>query len=295
MGDLMQDDDASSFATVLNRAIRYRGLTLESIRRRLDAHGVTVSAATLSYWQNGRSQPTRAHSQRILTALEEVLQLSEGELTSMAPVNPIRRRRTPATSQEDLPEPVEELLDRAGQSNRLLRRISTHVVLTIAPDRSESSEVVRQVVQCLQAGTDRFPVVVEMDEGSDQEVHGLANCTPGHTIEVPERGLKFTEMHLSRPLRHGEFMMFEFLTTIGPGGEPSTAFGIASGKLSELVIEIQFPLHDLPRRVVSYIRTLEQDLGLDSPDLVELPVAEGSAQLVKVDVQPAIHMVSWEW
>ena len=56
----MDGADATDFASVLGRAIRERGLTLESIRRRLEQQGVTVSVATLSYWQNGRSHPTRS-------------------------------------------------------------------------------------------------------------------------------------------------------------------------------------------------------------------------------------------
>ena len=58
----MNPDQPESFAEVLTAAIQGRGLSLERIRARLDAAGVPVSIATLSYWQSGRSLPTRSRS-----------------------------------------------------------------------------------------------------------------------------------------------------------------------------------------------------------------------------------------
>ena len=40
---------------------------------RLDAAGVPVSIATLSYWQSGRSLPTRSRSYHTLVELERIL------------------------------------------------------------------------------------------------------------------------------------------------------------------------------------------------------------------------------
>jgi hypothetical protein len=56
------------FAEVLREAIRARGLGLERIRERLLAHGVSVSMATLSYWQSGRSRPERRDGDRHVDA-----------------------------------------------------------------------------------------------------------------------------------------------------------------------------------------------------------------------------------
>ena len=197
----MDGADATDFASVLGRAIRERGLTLESIRRRLEQQGVTVSVATLSYWQNGRSHPTRAHSQRTLTALEAILKIPPGSLVSVAPANPVKRRSSAVPGARPLPAEVSALLDSVGRPAQTLRKLSTHIVLVIAPDRTISSEVVRQVVQCTTAGASSFPVVVTKVPGVPQEVHGLSNCTAGMVHEVPEQELVLTEMQLSRPLR----------------------------------------------------------------------------------------------
>lgn len=50
------------FAAILRAAVQARGLSLDSLRRELSRHGHELSAATLSYWQSGRSQPERASS-----------------------------------------------------------------------------------------------------------------------------------------------------------------------------------------------------------------------------------------
>ncbi|GAA1395216.1 hypothetical protein [Luteococcus peritonei] len=292
----MQDDESSAdFASVLGQAIRERGLTLDSIRRRLEQHGVTVSVATLSYWQNGRSHPTRAHSQRTLSALERVLNMPPGALVQVAPANPVKRRASSVGGPTPLPQPVSELLARAGQSSQYLRKHSSHIVMGMAPDRSPSSELVRQVVQCTKAGTASFPVVSTMEPGVQQEVHGLSNCVAGAVTEVPEKELVLTEMHLTRPLRLGEYLMLEYMTTLAPDPSGTTSFGVMMDKLSELVLEVQFPLDDPPARVVSYTSASGGGPETADEEALEVTLSEGAAQVVKVDCPAAVHMMSWEW
>ena len=76
-------DPTPNFSEVLSRAVQARGLSLDRIRARLEAAGVPVSNATLSYWQSGRSLPTRARSLRTLVELEAILQLEPGTLIEL--------------------------------------------------------------------------------------------------------------------------------------------------------------------------------------------------------------------
>lgn len=292
----MPGQEAADFAPVLAAAIKARGLTLESLRRRLEERGVTVSVATLSYWQNGRSLPTRAHSQNTLGVLEEVLDVEPGTLTSMAPVTPARRRTNSARRQRhaELPRTVDEAMRVAGLDTSRLRKMSLHLTLHVAADHTHESEVLRTVVQCLVGGTDSFPVVVQMDGTLAYQVHPLRNCSVARSWQIPEQGLVLTEMRLSRPLRLGELAMYEYRSSI-PAGEDSTDFGIALPRLQELVLEVQFAPTAVPRRVVGYTRTVDHDPGMDSPDAVELPLAEGLAQYVRLDVPAGIYMIGWQW
>ncbi|MCP9954460.1 hypothetical protein LUX33_42755 [Actinomadura madurae] len=68
------------FAGALRQAVQASGLTLDRIRHRLGRQGLTVSVATLSYWQRGRSRP---RSRTVVVALEEILQVPPGSLTEL--------------------------------------------------------------------------------------------------------------------------------------------------------------------------------------------------------------------
>lgn len=81
-------DGVEQFHEVLRAAVITRGLSLERIAAHLRARGHTVSIATLSYWQSGRSLPSRATSLRALGALETVLGIPRGALARLAPLPP---------------------------------------------------------------------------------------------------------------------------------------------------------------------------------------------------------------
>ncbi|MDN5562489.1 hypothetical protein EDD41_1360 [Luteococcus japonicus] len=288
----------SDFASVLNDAIKSRGLTLERIRHRLEELDVKVSVATLSYWQNGRSQPVRAHSGRTLAALEEVLELEPGTLVSTAPMSAKRRRSGNGPGPLPIPKTVEEALLQAGLSRDHLRTVSTHVTAMVAPDRTQSSEVIRKVAQCVVGGAKDFPLVVQDDDGDPdggEEVHGLSNCHVGQRIVIPQKELAVTQMLLPRSLRQGEYIMFEYMTTLAPTTEPTQMMALAVPHTGEVVMEVQFSRGAVPKRVVGYTASPEDELTVSHPAAVELPVSEGLAQLIKLDVPPSLCVVQWEW
>lgn len=57
-------DTEAGFALALRETVQGRGLSLDPVRERLATRGISISLATLSYWQRGRSQPEQAHSLR---------------------------------------------------------------------------------------------------------------------------------------------------------------------------------------------------------------------------------------
>lgn len=302
----MPTDPGPDFATVLSEAIKARGLSLERIRHRLEAAGVKISVATLSYWQNGRSLPSRTQSQLALAALESVLELEPGTLTSLAPVAQTRRRPRQAQAMVELPSSVEDALEQAELATGRLRTVTATVTLTVAADRTYSSEVIRKVVQCVEPGTSCFPLVVDDDGlatgGAVQEVQALANCTVGRRFRVPGDSLIITEMLLPRPLRQGELLMLEYLTAFAPGRQATDSarsLGLAAQRMNVLVLEAHFCERDLPSRVVAFSVPPGEDPGeqtdLDRPGAVELSLLGGVAQSVHLDVSPGLYFLRWEW
>lgn len=63
----------TTFPETLAAAISARQVTLDSLSRQLRALGTPVATASLSYWQTGRSVPSRPSSMRALGNLETLL------------------------------------------------------------------------------------------------------------------------------------------------------------------------------------------------------------------------------
>ena len=100
------------FHEALRIAVEARGLALERISAHLHARGHTISIATLSYWQSGRSLPGRPASLRALGALESILDVPRGHLAGLLPGPPPAAAApiTPLALAPVLPAP--ERLDR---------------------------------------------------------------------------------------------------------------------------------------------------------------------------------------
>lgn len=87
----------ASFQAALRAAVDRRGLPLDRVVARLRARGHSMSVATLSYWQSGRSVPSRQSSLLALGALEAILQVPRGSLARLVPmpVADVAARPTP--------------------------------------------------------------------------------------------------------------------------------------------------------------------------------------------------------
>jgi hypothetical protein len=207
------------FATALRAAIQARGLGLERIRDRLRGQGVSVSLATLSYWQSGRSRPERRDSMVVLEHLENVLELAPGALVSLlGPPRPRGRWLSKAkdhpgitrlwSDSEQIDEAIREVDTRWDER---LTRISQHDIVTVGPDRDERSIVSRQVLRAEADGPDRWVVILHIDEHDRTLplVRPLRHCRLGRVVNRPTDGLLVAELLFDRPLSRGETIITE--------------------------------------------------------------------------------------
>ncbi|MFG2086589.1 MULTISPECIES: hypothetical protein [unclassified Spirillospora] len=181
------------FAGALRQAIQASGLTLERIRHRLGRRGLTVSVATLSYWQRGRSRP---RSRSVVVALEEVLRVPPGTLTELlddsAPTAPAVRGGLGAgpSGADGRGRPVRELwpdpdryaglvgqLDRSGDHR--LERLSIHDVYRLDEARRSWTLSVRTV---LRAAGDDIDRVVCVHQTGGVQAGGVRQPGNGGTV-----------------------------------------------------------------------------------------------------------------
>lgn len=256
----MTTDDGGSqtqdgFAVVLRGAIAARGISLDQLRRALARKGVTVSVATLSYWQSGRSRPERATSLAAIGPLEECLELPRGFLASRLPTS--RRRQTrdeefydqaqlPDTSvrPHHIGQAVEQLdLDYSGAT-----WVSIHDRIRLDRNRMETMHEVRLLLRARRDGFDRFPVWMETDDPSIYPViTALTNCRVGRVREFREHRGIAVEMLLERPLRQEETMLVEHrLSFVGPQTPKTYVWRRVVTPSREVVMEIQFDPETVP-------------------------------------------------
>ncbi|GAB3622493.1 hypothetical protein GCM10027418_05750 [Mariniluteicoccus endophyticus] len=290
----------SDFATTLNQAVRDKRLTLERIRARLASAGTPVSIATLSYWQTGRSLPTRSSSLRVVTELERVLDLNEGTLTSLASEERRRRSRHLADWEKVIPsaDVAAGIITEMGMELPPgdLTRLTVHDTLTVDHDRTEATQLTRMVLRAERSGALRWPVVLEQDAetGVVADVNAVSSCTVGETVAIPERNLTVAEMILPRPLERGELAMVEFLVTFGRTNRQS--FRIERSCVNparEIALEARFPRDAEPRETVAFKRPQMED-GEDI-DLREVTLDGHGAQFIVHDPDPGVYGLRWEW
>ncbi|GAB3833422.1 XRE family transcriptional regulator [Kribbella italica] len=241
---------SDEFATVLRAAIRARGLGLERIRDRLRAQGVTVSLATLSYWQSGRSRPERRDSLVAVALLESVLEVPAGTLSSS--LGPPRRRgrwlSTVPSSEVAAywaePDPVEDAVSEVDiRWDERLTRISQHDRVYVGAEGGELAYHSRQVLRAEADGPDRWVVIMHLDEHDRPlpAIRPLRHCHLGRVVSRPADGLLVAELLFDRPLRKGETVITEHELVNSPPYPPADNYERKFRlPVREYVLEISF-------------------------------------------------------
>lgn len=291
--------DQPGFAEVLSRAVQARGLSLDRIRARLEAAGVPVSNATLSYWQSGRSLPTRARSLRTLVELEGILQLEPGSLIELIRTADGRTRHQLFAWQSVVPsgEIAEQVIAEMGiEVSGRISRVTVHDTLTIDAHRNETSQLTRQVLRAERSGVQSFPVVYqgEGDEPGAPEVEAVFGCHVGKVVDVPERQLTVAEMVLPRPLQRGELVLTEYLVTMKPA--PSTQMTRSVyDNAREIALAVQFHPAALPKEAYAFTLPSLKDPDAPETGVVRLPVLDNQIQYVRLDAEPGVQGLRWSW
>ncbi|MGY0232093.1 hypothetical protein [Longispora urticae] len=279
------------FARALRAAISASGLSLSRIRQRLHLRGVDVSAATLSYWQSGRSRPTRARSRELLRHLAEVL---GGDLL---PPPPPPDGRVPHEVLWHRPDVVSALIARlGGTADPVLTQLRQHDRMTVGPDGRERAMWSRQV---LRAGGDRATRLLlihqaETPGSPPPTVSAVRGCRPGRVVSDPGTGHTVAELLFERPLRRGESVITEHRMEFHPPFPPATYFERKFRlPVREYVQEVRFHPDAVPAHCYQQV----SDSATGSPHRVRgLRIdASHSVHAVALDVRPGVFGIQWAW
>ncbi|WP_236653373.1 helix-turn-helix domain-containing protein [Streptacidiphilus melanogenes] len=290
------------FDVALREAIAERGLTLERIADRLRARGITLSVATLSFWQNGRCRPERARSLVALAAVEEVLRQPPGALSALlGPPRP-RGRRTGAAS---CGTPLSEVWTRDGQDPGLwhaldtrwdltLSRLSCHSRLNVDAERRQRSLWNRRLLRAEGDGADRWIAVLRADPAATApEVEVAGPCRLGTVVHAVDHGLLAAEILFDRPLVRGESVIVEYTAHWAPAGPPVSRLGTRlNRRIRERLLEVRFDPAAQPRSCHVFRSTAVQTPPQER--LLRLDRA-CTVHAVALGAGPGRFGIRWEW
>jgi len=288
---------SDAFAEALRSAITTRGLGLERIRDRLLRQGVSVSPATLSYWQSGRSRPERRESLQALALIEDVLEVPTGSLSGLlGPPRPRGRwlNRVPDpgfAAYWPSPDPVADAVRSVDTRwDDRLTRLSQHDVVTVGADRTERSFRSRQVLRAECDGPDRWVVVLHLDEHGHPPplIEPVRHCRLGQTVSRPEDGLLVAELLFDRPLSRGDTVITEHILVNQPPHPLATNYERKFRRpVREYVLEVSF--EEPPKAITRYERW-EGDV-----EHAVSVTAETSVHGVALNFGPGYYGFRWSW
>jgi hypothetical protein len=294
LGTLLRE---GPFDAALRAAIRARGLSLDRLREHLHARGVSVTTATLSYWQSGRSRPERRDSVRGLRQLEAVLEVPAGALVALLGPPRARPRRTGVA---DIGHfwPDGGRIDAAVSDvdtrwDERLTRLSQHDVVAVGPGREELEFHSRQVLRAEADGPDRWVVILHLDEHDRPlpELRSLRGCRVGRSVHQPGDGLLVVELLFGRPLVRGETVLTEH-TLVNRAPHPLATNYERKFRLPvrEYVLEIRFS----PDAVPAVCRRFAEQDGKPGEYTDVVPEA-AAVHGVALGFGPGRYGFEWAW
>ncbi|MEL4503897.1 hypothetical protein AAEX63_03235 [Luteococcus sp. H138] len=282
--------EGNLFAERLTQALGKRNLPLSRVQARLVAMDQKVSVASLSYWANGRSLPTRARSYGVVQALEIVLGLEPGDLTGAIDTGPQNYPLATILHRDELL--AESVRQHNLPSTQLWNHDAISHMVLIDRDSCERAMTTKLALRAVTPGAQNWAIVVERIGKQDIEAHGDHIAPLRRQIRIAP-DLTILEFGLDNPLERGQTVVTEHQINFPAGNTPSKDSGYAlraTAKLLSLTVEF---LDELPRQIY---RTF-QSPGDDAPVRIDQPllIREGTVHYALTDALPGMHAIAWEW
>ncbi|MFH8370666.1 hypothetical protein [Streptomyces sp. NPDC018031] len=294
------DGPDTTFASVFRQALRRRRLSLERIRDHLQAHDITVSLATLSYWQSGRSQPEKPQSLRAVDALEPLLGLPTGTLSSL--LGPRRPRgwappHDPAAIRGVYGEnsDVEQVLGEAfPHFNADLRRLVVQEAVNVNEHRFIDETRVTTVVRAVRSGVRHLTVIHSLDSPKAETIDLTVPYGPAPAIRfLPEVDCVAADIPLGRRLAVNETAVVEYTLRSRADGLSRQHDRRVTTPLRAYLLHVRFHPRALPSSCWHYYRR-----QLDGePQRRHRATLDDfhTTHLLPAKCTPGVYGIEWTW
>ncbi|WP_030570655.1 polysaccharide deacetylase family protein [Streptomyces aureocirculatus] len=301
MPNTFDDGPDATFATVFRQALRRRGLPLERIRDHLQAHGIHVSLATLSYWQSGRSQPEKAQSLRAVDALEPLLGFPAGTLRSLLgprrprgwapPHNPTAVRDVYGENSD-----VEQVL---GESfphfNAGVRHLVIHETVNVNEHRFVDETRVTMVVRAVRSGVEHLTVIHSLDSPEAETIALSVPFGPPPPIRfLPGLDCVAADLPLARRLATNETAVVEYtLRAASTVGVSTFHERRVISPLRSYLLQARFHPRAVPSNCWHFYR---KQLGDEPQSRHRVTLDEfHTTHLLPTKCTPGVYGIEWEW
>lgn len=293
-------DGVTDFPDALRLAIEHRGLSLDRIQARLSAAGASVSTATLSYWQSGRTRPERVTSLVALSHLERILELPAGVLARrLGPPRP-RGHWHPGSAEYHPyalwsdPESIAAVRSQINtQWDGRLSRISVHDRIYLGPDRTERLVRSRLVLRAEVDGPDRWAATYMGPEHcAPPTLHAVPPSRLGRRVVLPDTEILAAEILFDHALAKNETTICEFGVTNPRPGVSTFYEGKFRLPVREYLLEVSFTPPAIPAVVEQY-----EASTLTAAETTR-PLTVDSAQHVHalcLGFGPGRFGIRWQW
>ncbi len=288
-----------AFATAFAGALEERGVGLTWLRDRLRARGHLLSLGALSYWRSGQREPSRQVSLDAVDAIEEVLGLDAGALSSH-----LRGRG------REGPTPFDELVGLARQVGRDRGLVGEDVVdrlaLDLVVDVDERGRVVQvRVTQVLVAAVEGAASVTmfvapgvgagdtafDVPGEADTHLQAISGCRVDGVVHVVD-GISAATLRFDRPLALGESVVTEVvMVPLSDEAALDAEWGaVAEQRLESCMVWARFHPARLPARTwVGF-----QEAGITHEWEARMVGATGLHHR-QTDFGPGLLTLRWEW
>ncbi|MCO5309604.1 MAG: hypothetical protein M9891_10005 [Austwickia sp.] len=301
---MADERDAISFPQALRAAVRARGLGLQRISAHLRRKGHHVSSATLSYWQSGRSAPSRFTSLAAIGELEVVLGVPRGSLARLATLGaPSAGSPSAADAARPVPPPqladvvdrgraVDEILTAWGDTlHRDVTVVSKQTVGWADAHGNTPRIRSREVLVLPQQPIETYVVAGGHPfAGVKVEVSALIGATIRRCVSETENSFAIAQLALP-PAPPGGVHVLEYEFTFS--GLPAVrrdrgqCVVLALGPVREAYLEVRFPVGAAPESVTA----VQTNPG--GAHRSPLTVSGQAARLLRRDFGPGTLTLEW--